>query len=239
MPVTFPEDAVTRVRREFKLVLDPAEAALLAEQLRLEIGAQEPQPSQITSVYFDRPGMPLARRAIASPHDCVKVRTKEYFPDLGGQTARVVVEVKRERSGLTRKRRAWMPRAFLGRAMGHGGHRLLPLMRDGRLVPVLAVTYLRQVFQRSESWRVTLDREIRFYRARPELALSGRRLSPDLLGPPACAEARVVAEVKHLGDALPDWLWELSDRRAPWFSKFAEGMSRVYLGASPDRAAGG
>jgi hypothetical protein len=224
----FAEGEVTRLRREFKLVLGRNEAVELCARLSASLGGYLPPPTCITSVYFDKPGYPLALRALGTPNDCIKVRTKEYSPDLGANgVARVVLEVKRERNGVTQKRRVWVPRAQLGHVL-RGGVRLLPLIAGGRLIPALAVTYQRHVYQCSQAWRVTVDRDIGFHRMTPELALGETTLSAERLGEPLAVDERVVVEVKHLGEELPEWLAALNPGRKPAYSKFAEGMARVH-----------
>jgi hypothetical protein len=224
----FAEGEVTRLRREFKLVLAREQALVLCARLSASLGGHLPPPTRITSVYFDKPGYPLAQRALYSPNDCLKVRTKEYSPDVGADgVQRVVLEVKRERQGVTQKRRVWVPRARLGQVL-EGGVRLLPLIAGGNLSPVLAVTYRRHVYQCSQAWRVTVDRDIGFHRITPELALGERTLSAERLGAPLAMDGRVVMEVKHLGAELPEWLAALHPGRKPAYSKFAEGMTRVH-----------
>ncbi|WP_141619778.1 VTC domain-containing protein [Myxococcus sp. AB036A] len=236
--LSFAEGEVTKLRREFKLVLEEKTAAALGSRLSLELEGHLPPPTRIVSVYFDRPGGPLAARALLTPEDCLKVRTKEYSPDRGADgEARVVLEVKRERHGLTQKRRVWVPRSDLGRAL-HGGASLLPLIAGGSLSPVLAVTYTRHVYQSSQAWRVTVDRDIRYHRIAPEQALSQLALSVERLEPAQWVEPRVVVEVKHLGHDLPEWLASLNPGGAPAYSKFAEGMAKVHAFAA-DGVAGG
>ncbi|RKG96136.1 VTC domain-containing protein [Corallococcus sp. CA053C] len=230
--LSFAEGEVTKLRREFKRVLDGTDAAAVCARLSQELGGCLPPPTRIVSVYFDKQGYPLAERAMLTPDNCLKVRTKEYSPDVGaGGRERVVLEVKRERGGLTQKRRVWVPRAELGRAI-RGGVSLLPLIAGGSLAPVLAVTYRRHVYQVSQSWRVTVDRNIGFHAVSPELALSPTALTVERLGLPAWEDSRVVLEVKHLGAELPEWLAALNPGGAPAYSKFAEGMARVHAFAA-------
>ena len=92
MPVAFAEGRITKLRREAKLALAPAEAAALRARLAAEVGA--PAVSRVVSVYFDGPGWPLAARAAAAPHDTVKLRFKEYFPDRGGSGSDRVVPTR-------------------------------------------------------------------------------------------------------------------------------------------------
>ena len=226
--IQFAEGEVTKLRREFKLMLRTEEALVLCAHLSASLGGVLAPPTRITSVYFDKPGYPLALRAVHSPQDCLKVRTKEYSPDVGaGGVERVVLEVKRERNGVTQKRRVWVPRAQLRQVM-RGGARLLPLIAGGSLRPVLAVTYRRHVYQCSQAWRVTVDRDIGFHTVTPELALGERTLDGERLGEPLAVDGRVVVEVKHLGEELPEWLAALHPGRKPAYSKFAEGMARIH-----------
>lgn len=227
--LAFAEGEVTKLRREFKLVVDNEAAARLCTLLSEELGGCMPPPTRIVSVYFDKPGYPLTERAVHTPEDCLKVRTKEYSPDLGaGGVQRVVLEVKRERHGVTQKRRVWVPRSQL-RSMIGGAGGLLPLIAGGRLLPVLGVTYRRHVYQASRAWRVTVDRDIRFHRVSQELALSETTLTAERLGAPLYEDPHVVIEVKHLGEELPAWLAALHPgSKRPAYSKFAEGMARVH-----------
>ena len=228
----FAEGEVTKLRREFKLVLGADEAHVLCTRLSVALGGCLPPPTRITSVYFDKPGYPLTRRSLSTPNDCLKVRTKEYSPDLGaGGVQRVVLEVKRERNVVTQKRRVWVPRTELGQVL-QGGTRLLPLIAGGSLVPTLAVTYKRHVYQSSQAWRVTVDRDIGFHEVTAELALGPTTLSAERLGTPLAYDGRVVVEVKHLGEELPEWLAALQCGSRPAYSKFAEGMARVHAFAA-------
>jgi hypothetical protein len=227
------EGEVTRLRREFKLVLDVDVVPQLCTRLSSELGGYLPRPTSIVSVYFDKPGYPLTERALRTPEDCLKVRTKEYLPDLGADgVQRVVLEVKRERHGLTQKRRVWVPRTQL-QSVIHGGTGLLPLIAGGSLRPVLAVTYRRHVYQSAQSWRVTVDRDIGYHPVTPRVALSATTLTADRLEPAVFTDRRVVVEVKHLGDVLPAWLAALHPGgRRPAYSKFAEGMAKVHAFAA-------
>ena len=225
--ISFAEGEVTKLRREFKLVLKAPEAEELCARLSWELGGLLPAPTRITSVYFDRPGHPLTLRALRTPHDCLKLRTKEYSPDVGaGGVQRVVLEVKRERHGVTQKRRAWVPRAQL-RSVMRGSVGLLPLIAGGSLHPTLAVTYERTVYQCSEAWRVTVDRDIAYHRVTPELAFGASPLTLEQLEEPVLREPSVVLEVKHLGPALPEWIAALNRPGSSGYSKFAVGMAQL------------
>jgi hypothetical protein len=128
----------------------------------------------------------------------------------------VVFEIKREKNGLTRKRRVWLERPALASALSR------------EFLPVLAVSYERHVFQRHQAWRVTLDREVRFHPVAPQVALSPEPVDRARLEPEIDRETRVVIEVKHLGEVLPEWLRALHRASSPRYSKFAEGMRRLH-----------
>lgn len=238
--VPFAEGAVTRLRREFKLLVDQSRLDALVARLteaQGEVASPESTlPTVITSVYFDRPNHPLYRRALLTPEDCLKVRTKEYFPDLGCTGApRVVFERKRERNGLTQKRRVWLARSDLA-ALLRGKREQVSL--DSALIPRVAVTYRRRVFQRCEAWRVTMDDCITFRPISAELALGAAPLVPERMEQ-GFQDHRVVVEVKHLGAQLPDWLEQMQQGKARSFSKFAEGMTRLYGAVQGDEVQGG
>src|SRR5690606_20772023 len=123
-----------------------------------------PHATGVGSVYLDRPDRALSRRVPSHPRDCLKLRTKEYPPRLAGHAgARVVLEAKRERRGITSKRRVWLPRSRL--VAGEGGERrgLAGRLSRGVLEPVLAVSYDRWVYQPDAHWRVTMDRDVAFH----------------------------------------------------------------------------
>jgi hypothetical protein len=236
VPVAFAEGRITKLRREAKLALPLAEAAALRARLAAEVGP--PEASRIVSVYFDGPGWPLAARAAAAPHDTVKLRSKEYFPDRDrGGSNRVVLELKREANGMTRKERVWVPREQLEAALED---RATPALRaflgECPLLPAVAVSYEREVYQGEEAWRVTVDTGVEFFRIDPRLALAVQPLRRELLGEPAGREERVIVEVKHLDSQLPSWLSVPSG--APGYSKFAEAMRRVHGVGAPRAAVG-
>ncbi len=223
--VPFAEGEVTRLRREFKWLATRAEAESLCRLLTMDL--REPPPlTQITSVYFDRPGLPLSTRAASHPGNCLKIRTKEYFPDRVNQEGNVVLEAKRERNGLTNKQRLWVPRRKLLDVL-RAGKDLPPGFLDADvLMPVLAVAYDRRVFQSSAAWRVTVDQAVSWHTISVELAFGTTGLRREVLDPPVAVEERVVVEVKHLGNELPTALAALKGRGCS-FSKFAEGMARL------------
>jgi hypothetical protein len=226
VPIAFAEGRITKLRREAKLALAPERAAPLRARLAAEVGP--PTVSRIVSVYFDGRGWPLAARAAAVPHDTVKLRFKEYFPDRGGAGGgRVVLELKREANGVTRKERVWVPRDGLAAALREPAvPAVRAWMRGCPLIPVVAVSYEREVYQGEETWRVTVDSGVEFFRIDAQLALSTRPLRRELLGEPAGREERTIVELKHLESHLPAWLAEYGDGRG--YSKFAHAMRCVH-----------
>src|SRR5690606_38643991 len=148
-----------RARREVKLLLCNEEADLLTQRLLAAIQGPPPRGTGIVSVYLDRPDRSLSRRVLSHPRDCLKLRTKEYAPDLATDArARVVLEAKRERRGITSKRRVWLERSLLATAEGAARRGLAGRLWRGALEPVLAVSYDRWIYQPGPRWRVTVDR---------------------------------------------------------------------------------
>jgi len=215
--VAFADGGITRIRCETKLLLEPAEAERLARALEAEM---EPYECRVAAIYFDSPDAKLARRAAISPDDCLKVRAKAYDPDLGSERARVVLEVKRERGGMTSKERVWVaPREVAAQVE----RTLVPVF--GPLAPSVASSYRRRVFQRHAAWRVTIDDDLRFHGADWLLFASGERLTASALRPPFAEEPRTVVELKHAPGALPRWLAAIGQARGVRYSKFAAGTA--------------
>lgn len=214
--VPYAEGPVTLLRREHKVLLAPEEAREVAARL----GDGRAATTRVATVYFDAPGAPLALRALESPGDCVKVRAKAYRPDRSGRPGRVVLELKRERGGLTTKDRAWLPRAALPAALAR-----LPV--PGPLAPLVATSYRRRVWQPCEGWRVTLDDGLRFHPAGWALLDPDAPPWPDRLPPPVGAEPRAILELKLGADAPPRWLAALVAERARPYSKLAEAYARA------------
>lgn len=215
----YSEGPLTRLRREVKVLVGPAEAAALAGRLAEELGA--PAVTRVAAVYFDGPGAPLARRALESPRDCVKIRAKAYRPDRSAARGRVVLEVKHERGGVTTKERRWLDRGAVRAALAtlHPG--------AGPLAPLVATSYRRRVFQPCAGWRATLDDGLCFHAAGWELFEEGAPAWPWALGAPLAAEPRAVLELKLGAEEPPAWLRALAASRATPFSKFAEAVART------------
>jgi hypothetical protein len=216
--VPFAERGITNLRREVKLLLEPAQCEPLTRELSR---AAAPIENRIVTIYFDSPDGALARRALEAPGDCVKIRAKRYHPDRSGHADHVVLEVKRERAGITSKERVWVPRAEVAGALAC---RVAPAF--GRLDPAVATSFRRQVFQPCAGWRVTVDRDLTFHEAGWELLGADAAAWGALLPAPFGAEPRVIVELKHGLDGLPAWLAALAARAQP-YSKFAAAIMQV------------
>jgi hypothetical protein len=215
--VGFADGGITRIRCETKMLLEPGEAERLARALETEM---QPYECRVAAVYFDSPDAKLARRAAVTPDDCVKVRAKAYDPDLGSDEARVVLEVKRERSGMTSKERLWLsPREVPAEVE----RTLVPVF--GPLVPSVASSYRRRVFQCTASWRVTIDDDLRFHEVDWGVFAAGERPTVATLLPAFAEEPRIVVELKHAPGALPRWLALVGQTRGIRYSKFAAGTA--------------
>lgn len=221
----FAEGPVTRLRREVKALVGGEEAAEIARRL-VATGGGRLVETRVACVYFDAPGAPLARRARATPDDCVKVRVKSYHPDRSGASGELVLEVKRERGGLTGKERRRLCRHEVGGALEG-----LVTPSPGPLAPCVATSYRRLVFQRAEGWRLTLDHDLAAYGAGWALFEPGA-VWPAALGAPAHLERRVVLELKLGAERPPAWLEALAAARAEPFSKFTEALARAAPAAS-------
>jgi hypothetical protein len=213
----FADGGITRLRRETKLLLETEEAERIARALGALV---TPFASRVAAVYFDTPDAKLARRAASTPEDCLKVRAKAYDPDLSAAPGRVVLEVKRERGGLTSKDRLWLAAEDVPAEVGRS---LAPLF--GPLAPSVASSYRRRVFQCDPAWRVTMDDDLRFHDAGWSLFAPGARPSCAALPPAFAAERRIVVELKHAPGALPQWLATLGRLRGTPYSKFAAGTA--------------
>lgn len=220
------EGALTRARREVKLLLSCEEAERLTQQLLTCLDGPPPRATGVVSVYLDTRDRALSRRVLSHPRDCLKLRTKEYAPDVGGSAAaRVVLEAKRERRGITSKRRVWLARSDLAGAAGPARRGLAGRLIRGFVEPVLAVSYDRWVYQPHAHWRVTLDRDVAFHPVCRERALSADKLTAHHLEVPFARSDHTVMEVKFNEVArLPRWLIELAETRRCAFSKFTEGL---------------
>jgi hypothetical protein len=216
--VFFLEGQITHLRREVKVLLPAAEAMTIARRLADELG--ESPPTRIAAVYFDAPDGALSRRAVESPHECVKLRAKAYTPDLGHAAGRIVLEVKRERNGVTTKERTWTTRAGAREAMTRA-FAAWPALR-----PAVATTYVRSVYQRTAGWRATLDRDLAFHEASWELL---ERDEPwcDALRQPFDSEPSAILELKYGASELPRWLAALAAERATPYSKFVQAVLRM------------
>ncbi len=217
--MVFLEGHITHVRREVKILLAGAEAGEIAGRLERELGSDP--PTRIACVYFDSPDGALARRAIESPHDCVKLRAKCYAPDLGRRAGRIVLEVKRERSGVTTKERTWTHRSAARAAMVHA------FGQHAAVAPAVATTYARSVYQRVPGWRATLDRDLAFHAASWELLDPDAPPWSEALARPLAIEPAAILELKSGAAELPGWLAALARERSAPYSKFVQAVLRM------------
>lgn len=210
----------------------------------------------ITSVYFDTTDRSYFAAARRDQHNHVKLRAKQYYwlqPALAGVDSaleqgsscppRLWLELKRREGLFTSKRRMQLPKAAAARLFDQPELALLGSADvDARallehlqaqsepLRPSAAVNYQRMAFQNpAGTVRVTIDLDLAFFRAPPDLLLSSRTLSRSELGAPAGLEARAVVEVKRIA-ALPSWLADALAATAGSpvaFSKFVAASEAV------------
>lgn len=190
--------------------------------------SDEREDYAVRTLYFDRPDRSLARKALEDPLHCTKVRAREYA---GGSS--VWFEVKTRQGRWTRKSRLHLHRPEAAQLLGGSNgaslsaegnrdeaeaRRFLLEVARGRLVPIGIVTAFRQTFiVNNPQVRITLDREISYFRPSP-----GPYSLPESEPPSGLLrrEPEPVLEVKHGGN-LPEWCEELIvGLRNTTYSKF-------------------
>ena len=242
------EGQLTRLRRETKAMLEPEEAQALCQQIERRFGLGDVAETRITSIYLDHADGRLAGAALDDPTHCLKLRIKEYSPDYGRTgEARCVVELKRQRGPVIRKRRFWVPRACIPAIFRGSAFSILPaparaartaLLQVGGarvLSPRVTVSYARRVFTLSDTLRVTVDRELAFHDLPDDLLFAARPLGQEALSRPFATERRAIVEVKHISASIPAWLAPLFEgaRAAGTFSKFGAAVERLSQSRAP------
>lgn len=233
------EELLCRKRREDKWLV----SADVATSLEARIAASMPlvrhggrDVSRVASLYLDTDDHALSARALSSPHDCLKARVRAYLPD-DGSACELVFELKRHLEGTSRK---WRLRVDPGALIALCERELstvapaplVQLLGRRPLQPVVAVTYLRRVYQEGETLRVTFDRDVAWHTPAPEMGDAVTRL---VASPAPHAEGgldQVVVEVKQTRGARPRAVREAlsNEVRQLTFSKFAAALQHVRAG---------
>ena len=193
------------------------------------IPADEREDYGVRTLYFDRPDGSLARKALADPLHCTKVRARDYVDG----SPWIWFEVKTREGRWTRKSRVRLDREEAARWISgaasdeptlspdpeHGSdddadaRLFLEEARHGALAAVGAVYAARRsFFLRRELVRITLDLEITYHR--PPADAFG------LLGPLLWREPEPVLELKHVGIVPRSCLALVEGLRPSSYSKF-------------------
>jgi len=242
------QDRLARRRVETKIRISGDEASRIVSQLP----ASGERRGDIVTVYLDRPDGLLARRALTTPQEAVKVRVRDYMDG----SPLVWLEVKERRQGWVHKARLPLPRESVDavlrgiltpmpscrcedcmRALRETLTRLSALSQ-GPWTRVGAVSVRRRTFYFDGApLRVTLDEDVRYFRLAQDPFAEGRTPTPDVLAPPVHRDPQAILEVKHAG-VLPDWWGDVAPTEGDAGpSKFISLLG--YLGKAAARAGAG
>lgn len=212
------EKNVTQTRVELKYLV-PAE---LVDHVAGRLPACDLASRQVTTVYFDRMDRSLSLEALLNPEQSTKIRVREFHDG----APYLWIEVKTRSGAWTNTSRFRIDKGAVGPLLRSGEIRNPPdpaslcgtcdlevgeafrRLRDvagGRLVAIGAVAAARNVYRvRDLPFRLTLDRDIAYYRVPPGLFETRNSVTPRGLGVPIRREPCAVLEIRH-GGAVPVW----------------------------------
>ena len=209
----------------------------------------------VTTVYFDTPSFSHFREATRNGEHHVKLRAKEYYdvhPSLAElatdvnevlhRSPFVWLELKRRSGSRSQKQRVRLERRAVPAWLSAQAEELPEIAADGAAIraycqslleplgPCALVNYRRSSWQSADdALRVTLDTELAFFEAPPEL-WTMPSLSRSSLGRPRRRETELLIEVKRFGSALPPWLEQTlhaAQARSVAYSKFVRAAESV------------
>ncbi len=249
---------ISRMERKYKVEPDDVPAFLEAVCAEMEVSeyVRGRPVVQIATVYLDTSGYYFAKKALNNHSVSIKLRSKDYsyLLDKGVETSNFCwIEVKSRNGIATQKWRFPLSKSMFGRLLGgqdvkgvvaksaekssdveqalENYERFQSHSRDLQIAPSTIVTYSRQVFE-SKEWdlRLTVDSNVRYYKAPRNPYSNLRAILPDKLGEPIGSESDVIIETKS-NNGLPGWLWPLlrACRSTQEFSKFATSSRRLML----------
>jgi hypothetical protein len=229
--------------------------ALSAKMQRSEFITGKPVV-HIATLYFDTPEFHFAKKASGNGSVSIKLRAKDYSYRVNGavETSDFCwIEIK-SRNGIATEK--W--RFPLGKGLVKGlvfdedlkdpvaecaeengadaaqalenYERFRSYLREFKIAPSSIATYSRHVFT-LEEWdlRLTVDCNVRYFRA-PKNPYSGKRvITAEDLGRPTGFENSAILETKS-GDGLPGWVWQMLKgcKAAQEYSKFV-GSSKPLM----------
>lgn len=253
-----PPLTMKRMERKYKVEQGdvPAFLEALSEKMQLSEYVPGRPVVQIATVYLDTPDFHYAKKALNNHSMSIKLRSKDYSYRVRGvlETSNFCwVEIK-SRSGMsTEKWRFPLSKRMFGQlyrgqdvseAVTSSAHKssydrqavenyrlFQSHIREHRITPSTIVTYSRRVYELKD-WdlRLTVDSNVRYYKA-PENPYSHfKTIVPEKLGQPIGVEHDVIVETKS-ANGIPGWLWPLlkACRSAQEFSKFTSSSKKKML----------
>jgi hypothetical protein len=246
------------MERKYKVEPGDVEDFARAVEAQMQLAQYEPgRPEvRIATIYFDTPDYQFAKKALNNGNISVKLRAKEYSYVVDEKVEAsdyCWVEVKSRNGLATEKWRFPLSKNALPLLLSDGdlvqtvktcaekfscveqalkNYRRFQSEAGSRSIrPTAVVTYTRRVYE-SEEWdlRLTMDFDVKYFRA-PENPYSHlRTIIPDSMGQPVGSESVVVVETKS-ANGLPGWLWPLlrACSSAQDFSKFTTSHMKLML----------
>ena len=245
-----------RIERNYQVGLNEISVGELWRELREYLPKHGLEPiysiTCVGSVYFDNRDFDLTRFTILNGgrHILVRLRTYEDYGEYPEPISYYWVEVKRREKERWRKKRFRLNRldlpAFLAgenvveRVLEHEQDYVEPdvirslyqetqetLLTTG-IQPMFLLTYRRVAFQ-NDVERVCVDSDIQYYHVGTNVYSYDSWKYP--LEEPAGRSGKIILEVKHPHDRIPNWITDIERRYPIWrtnFSKYVEGMGFLF-----------
>jgi hypothetical protein len=246
------------MERKYKVEPGDVDGFARAVAARMQLSEYEPgRPEvRIGTVYFDTPDYYFAKKAVSNGDMSIKLRAKDYTYLVNGKIEAsnfCWIEVK-SRSGIaTEKWRFPLSKKALPLLLAGGdiadavegsaqkfscvrqardNYRCFQSHVAGRTIrPSAIATYTRKVYE-SREWdlRLTMDSDVRYFRAPDNPYSCFRAILPERMGRPVGAESAIIIETKS-PNGLPGWLWPLlrACSSAQEFSKFTASYMKLML----------
>ena len=207
------ERGVTKIRIELKYLLGPEET----DGILRRMPEVKQRAYSVTTTYLDRPDRALSRAALTNPHQCTKLRLREYLES----GSSLWMEVKSRHGAWTQKERIRLGRDEVGDFLAGSGPALeespcpgcvenraetVDRFREvarGPLVVVGCIWTRRRTFS-ADGIRLSLDQGVTYYAPPEGLYDTRNTLPPETLGVPLHREPAAILEVKVDG-RVPAW----------------------------------
>ncbi len=253
-----PSLVVKRMERKYKVEQNDVPAFLdaLSSKMKVSEYILGRPVVQIATVYLDTPDFHYAKRALNNSSMSIKLRAKDYSYRVQGalETSNFCwVEIKSRDGISTEKWRFPMSKRVFGqlyrgrdvsKAVASSARkksyskqavenykRFQSHIHEREIAPSTVVTYSRRVFE-LEAWklRLTVDSNVRYYKAPADPYSYLKTIVPEKLGEPIGTEDDVIVETKS-ANGVPGWLWSLlrACKSAQELSKFASSSKKRML----------